>query len=695
MSHLKLLLLLLLLLSVQCLFSNTIDSLTNEISLVDKKVSPDKFIKLSLKLGNTYGLKNQYHKALSQFNEALIIAKRQNLNYFIFQSNENILNTLRNKGDFKKIVELGEDILEEIPKDSLHQKGIILKHLGEAKVRLGFFEDAYQNQINGLEIFQEIKDSILIANLEYNIGTNFHYQKLYKKAKEHYLNCYTICKQTNDKHCTQISLAALAITYDELGDKHASIATNEKLITEIDENKKKNHLLLAYVHNNLASAYFYDFDSINLDKVEYHVKKGMKINNQLKNQHLKTKFLCLLGDIDTHRRDYIKAEENFDKALCAAKENGFFKEEKSIYESYAYLFYKKGDINKYKIYNDLLIETKDSLYNSEVSAEISKLEENHKRKELENKQQLELLKKDQEIQTIEYTNQLKLGSGCLFFLFIISVIILKKQRDEKAKNLQLARKNEEINRQNDMLKTSNRDLEKFAQIISHDLREPLRNISGFTSLLKRKIEKKITLDESMNEYMNFITNGTQQMGKLLHGILEYSKLSSQKEKNVQQINTNELIKEIITDINHLVKENHASFNISNLPHLNYNRAQLYQVFLNLISNAIYFKSEEFPEIKIYCEEKENDHIFFIEDNGIGIEHEYQEKIFDAFQRLNNRSKYTGSGLGLSTCKKIIEANEGKIFIHNSSYLGTTFCFTIPKTEIKTRIENRKLVVEEF
>ena len=236
--------------------------------------------------------------------------------------------------------------------------------------------------------------------------------------------------------------------------------------------------------------------------------------------------------------------------------------------------------------------------------------------------------------------------------------------------------NESLNNVNSKLERANIDLEQFAYAASHDLQEPLRMIGSYTSLLNRKYSDKI--DENGKDYMNFVVEGVERMSKLIRGILSYSKLGKVEEK-FEMVDLSFLVEEKLKDLTRVIHESNAHVDV-NLPSkpVYCQPDQIGILFYNLIYNGIKFNESEKPIVEINFEEKKEEWLFSINDNGIGVEKEFFETIFKAFKRLNTRQEYSGSGIGLSICKRIVTLHKGNIWVESNPGSGTTFYFNIKK-----------------
>jgi PAS domain S-box-containing protein len=225
------------------------------------------------------------------------------------------------------------------------------------------------------------------------------------------------------------------------------------------------------------------------------------------------------------------------------------------------------------------------------------------------------------------------------------------------------------------LKRKNIELEQFAYVASHDLQEPLRTVAGFVELLKRHYKDEA--DESVTKYINYITDASDRMRRLVQDLLDYSRLG--RERILEPIDCNSLVQEVLSDLTMAIQESQAVINIDALPVVSGYATEMKQLFQNLVSNSLKFrKPGEPPVINISVIPKEEHWQFTITDNGIGVDEKYRDRIFVIFQRLHTKNEYEGTGIGLAHCKKITELHSGKIWVNSTPGEGSTFYFTIRK-----------------
>ena len=231
------------------------------------------------------------------------------------------------------------------------------------------------------------------------------------------------------------------------------------------------------------------------------------------------------------------------------------------------------------------------------------------------------------------------------------------------------------------LQRSNKELEQFAYVASHDLQEPLRMIASYTQLLERRYHD--LLDERGKKYIHFAVDGASRMQQLISDLLTFSRVGLAA-KEFELIDSSEVYEQAISNLAVAIQESGASVNCDGLPKVCVDESQLVQLFQNLISNAIKFRGSDPPKVKIQAVEQEQEWLFSVADNGIGLDEQYQERIFLIFQRLHSRTDYQGTGIGLAVCKKIVERHGGRIWAESKDSAGSVFFFTIPKCRCQQR-----------
>lgn len=229
----------------------------------------------------------------------------------------------------------------------------------------------------------------------------------------------------------------------------------------------------------------------------------------------------------------------------------------------------------------------------------------------------------------------------------------------------------------DELKRSNYELQQFAYITSHDLQEPLRTIASFTQLLERRYKGQ--LDPDADEFIEFIVTAAVRMKEMIQGLLDYSRVGTKKIE-FEEVDMNMKLNKALSNLQASIKENEAEITYDQLPTIFADPNQMVRIFQNLIGNAIKFrKLDEPPRIHIACQinKENNEYIFEVKDNGIGMKEQYTDKIFEVFRRLHTMDKYRGTGIGLAISKRIVERHGGRIWVESSLGKGSTFYFTVP------------------
>jgi signal transduction histidine kinase len=224
------------------------------------------------------------------------------------------------------------------------------------------------------------------------------------------------------------------------------------------------------------------------------------------------------------------------------------------------------------------------------------------------------------------------------------------------------------------LRRSNTDLEQFAYVASHDLQEPLRMVTGYSQLLAKRYGDR--LDQKAKEYIGFAVDGAKRMQGLIEDLLTYSRAGSRGEA-FAWTECEAVLDRALAGLQVVIEECGARVTHDPLPTVMGDEFQLGQLFQNLLGNALKYRDSKPPQVHVSCKQETEQWTFAVQDNGIGIEPQYRERIFQIFQRLHTREEYEGSGIGLAICKKIVERHGGKIWVESELGKGATFYFTIP------------------
>ncbi|GBE05851.1 phytochrome-like protein cph1 [bacterium BMS3Abin10] len=263
------------------------------------------------------------------------------------------------------------------------------------------------------------------------------------------------------------------------------------------------------------------------------------------------------------------------------------------------------------------------------------------------------------------------------YLFAVTRDISERKKAEEA----LAGRTEELTR-------SNAELQQFAYVASHDLQEPLRMVSSYVQLLGRKYKGR--LDKDADEFIHFAVDGAERMQRLINDLLAYSRVDT-RGKPFESANCEAVLRQVLMYMQETVRENNAEVTYESLPEVMADSVQIARLFQNLISNAIKFHGKDHPRVHVSARQENDNWVFSVKDNGIGIEQKFKDRIFQIFQRLHPRSEYSGTGIGLAVCKKIVERHGGRIWVESEPGKGSTFYFTIPVKKEVTPLDSAPTV----
>jgi signal transduction histidine kinase len=266
-------------------------------------------------------------------------------------------------------------------------------------------------------------------------------------------------------------------------------------------------------------------------------------------------------------------------------------------------------------------------------------------------------------------------------IWTIAYRVRSEREQIRSLNEQLERR---VALRTELLQRSNEHLQQFAYVASHDLKEPLRMISSYSSLLQRRYQGR--LDQDADTYIGFITDGVRRMNDLISDLLEYSQAGEVPEESLVAVDTNAVLQNVLSNLKVTIAESRATLTAGKLPPVTCDPVRLTQVFQNLIGNAIKYRGERAPSIEVTASVTGTETIFSVKDNGIGIEPQDLDKIFGIFKRLHGKD-YEGTGIGLAMVKKIVERQGGRIWVESKPGDGSTFLFSVPHAHAKAAAES--------
>ena len=322
---------------------------------------------------------------------------------------------------------------------------------------------------------------------------------------------------------------------------------------------------------------------------------------------------------------------------------------------------------------------KDSMQNLNKAVSMLELERKYNLEKKEVEVQLLQEQKSKDAQIIKSRSYFIIASTLFAMLIgVIAFYTLKNLRKEEKYNSELEsnvkERTKELEQSNEMLHKSNEELERFAYISSHDLKQPLKNMISFTKLIKDESIKSNL--PKITEYSNILENCSIQLNTLVSDILDYSTVKN--DFQMQNVDLNIIVDQLRGDLKETIISKNAVIKSDQLPNIKSDKSQMYQAFKNIIENGIKYNKSETPQVNISAQENGTSWKIKFEDNGIGIDPEYHEHIFQMFKRLHNKDEYPGSGIGLSTVKTIVSKLNGQISVDSNLDTGSEFTITIPK-----------------
>jgi|LakMenEpi03Aug12_release.lakeMendotaPanAssembly.Ray.scaffolds.fasta_scaffold41928_3 signal transduction histidine kinase/tetratricopeptide (TPR) repeat protein len=521
--------------------------------------------------------------------------------------------------NYKKAIVLLNNLLKykELEKEHII-KGKILYKLGTYHNQFGNYTESYIAFTKAIEIFRialkkNTEAEILIAHCIINLGILSRISNFNEFNKKDIQLAKKIYEKAKD-------IKGIENCYDLYASYYQHINNNKKatiyLLKSLAISEKTNNLkAMAISYNNIASSYAIVGDFIKA--FDYHTK-SYSIRKKLNDKYLLAVHYMHLAKSYQLYKDYHKSILNNNKAKKFFEQFGYKAELATIYKSLSDSCIKLNQHKKANIYLLKYIELQNiiSVFDKETAL-------------INNKLQFSLQTKEKEAKAL------------------------------KIKNKEFEQLNNELN--------------QFAYIASHDLKEPIRTLNSYIHLLKRSFNN---LNSEQEEYFNYIKLYSERIFSLINDLNNFTTIQAPIEKT--KIDLNEIVDICIENLGLLIKERNVKIIIKKLPIIHAPSSHIQDLFLNLLQNAIKYNKSSIPTININYKSTEKSHVISIKDNGIGIDKKFYNDVFFVFKRLHTKNEYDGTGIGLAICKKIVEQNKGQIWVESELGKGSTFYISFPK-----------------
>ncbi|MCF8247971.1 MAG: GHKL domain-containing protein [Saprospiraceae bacterium] len=550
----------------------------------------------------------------------------------------------------------------------------ILRYISQNHYYMGNYDVAHELALERLRSTERLKDSFNIAKSYQVLGEIECRQKDFKTALKHVQLSKQMFEKMRDSNELSFNLDLMGDIFHNTGKYKDALDYKIKSCQVIDttlslyDNSYCNHTIAL----TLSKMGRYD-EAIPLFKLSLAnwVKAGLPEETAMTR--------ACLGEALAWSGQCNKGIELMKDALHEIEGLSLRPLRREILEKLFQVNKHCGQIEAAFSYLEKYTTVNDSLNNQNAKVRIASLSNNY---QLEKKNaELEVMKHTERVRA-QYIIFLLTGVAVLICLAMFISYLLKKQRDYSfqldAKSKQIAQQYEDIHLANEKLTLANKELEQFAYVASHDMKTPLRTIGNYSSLVNRRYSDK--LDEDGVTFLRYITEAAKHMNGLLEDIFAYSRVSK-GEVEIGKVNMQEKLEFSLRLLNESIESKQAEVQYDPLPTILGNPTQLYQLIQNLLDNALKFIKEGCkPLIQVRLTEVGDLYQFSVHDNGIGIPENKHHEVFTIFRRLHTSEEYNGTGIGLSICKKIVEAHGGHIWIESDGKTGTIFHFTMKKME---------------
>ncbi|MDX2245327.1 MAG: tetratricopeptide repeat protein [Bacteroidia bacterium] len=628
----------------------------------------------------------------------------------VAKSYHTFANIAEMKGDMNKALDYHKKSLEIRKKSNNRmQEAGSHTHLGITFSKIGMFDSALVYKMEALKIYEELEEMGGIAGVRNNMGIIFMEKGQYNKALENHLKALKIRRDLDDKRGMIASYQNIGEVFQKQGDLNRALMYYQQAM----KIKLKSESRVEEANTYYAIGQIKELQTLYKEAKDYY-SQSLTLFQEMGNTVAITSNLLGLGRVSKAEKNYSKAIGYFQEANLIQTETGdksgkatsclalgnvyLLTGESDRAENFllqglaisrqigaaiiirdAHLdlsnFYaKQNQFEKAFSYKSQYEHIKDSIFQEEKSRVIVDIQTEYELLEKEN--QIHELNLQREINQLTRYGVLISLAG-IIILSLLAMIYIRYQIQTRA-NRVLAQQKQEIEAKNKELALSNLELDQFAHVVSHDLKQPLRTISNYSTLMERKFSN--VFDANGQTFLNFVSEGVKNLHELVSDLLDYSQINQQL-SSVEPVNMNDVVAGVLFTLRKQIRETKANVNVAVLPTVLANNGGINQVMMQLISNAIKFVKKDVPEVSVGYSFNGEEHVFSVKDNGIGIEPDYQEKIFHAFLRLHTNEDFPGTGIGLAIAQKIVAWHKGRIWVESVPGTGSTFYFTLPHQSV--------------
>jgi signal transduction histidine kinase len=641
--------------------------------------------------------------AVREAKEALALAQKNNLSYWIYKTNNCLANIYdaTSQDSIAHIYFVAELSVEKNLHDTL--KKTLYSQVGLSYMYVGKLDKAHEYFMKLHQLGVTTKDKATQQLSYKQLGVFYREVNDFENATQYFIKSVALAVDLDDADEICESYRFLTALYLKSKNYDLALDCAEKCMTYIDKLKgKKLPKYLVYITygNTLKDCKKYEKAIVayekaeilckaisdkttlsrvyigltttytkmdSLAKAEYYANQCATLNTVM------TKFDVMYyehsaGNLYLKKGDFAKAIAHFKGSIGLAEK---FKNKVLLQSNYAKIsdaYEKNNESNQSLLFLKKSVAIQDSIFSEENTKRIADAQFKYN-----------LAKSEEQVKTMQQRQIYTMGVSVFVVLFLLLAFLAYFSSAKNEKNKMLLEKNQEIKGKNRQLEESNEILRQFAYASAHDLKEPLRSINSFVNILQKKYMKDVPVEA--HEYMGFVTTGVRRMESLLNALLEFSSVLTDDNIASKKNDVPTILKDVFYHYENIINEKKAVIRYPSVfPQIFMSETHLKQILFNLINNALKYSKEE-AKIEIGFDNRMDELIIFVKDEGIGMEKSYSDKIFKLFQRLDKTSHKESAGIGLTICKNIVDKYTGRLWFESVMNEGTTFFIAFPKSMI--------------